>query len=331
VTQHEELRLGLFSPSIVSAIAQRRGLYASAGLAVAEHPVSSSPAQFASLRDGEYHLVLTAPDNVATYRFNAGNPLGERLDVRMVAGVDAGMGLSLVARGGIATVEELRGGKVAVDVPTSGFALVLYAMLERHGLRANEDVELVVAGSTPRRWAALAAGEFDATLLNAGFDVVAEAAGYRRLARVQDVAAPYLGTVLAATGPFLDEHPDTVTSFLTAWDQARRLALDPANADECTRVVAELFDLDGATATDVYRVATDPATGLLPHPAVPHAGLTTVLELRRRQGGFTPARELRELLDGDSGLVEHRFTAGLADTQADGMAEPSPAGTRPVA
>lgn len=302
--------LGIFGPSIVSEIAQRQQLYADAGLAVTEHPVASSPAQFASLRDGEYHLVLTGPDNVATYRLNDENPLGGRLDVRIVAGIDAGMGLSLVARPDVDSVADLRGRKVAVDVPASGFALVLFALLEQHGLRPGEDVEIVTAGSTPRRWAALSEGQFDATLLNAGFDVIAEAAGHRRLARVQDVAEPYLGAVVAGMGTFLDERPDVVRPFLDAWERARAFALDPANAHVCTAVISELFKLEGSTAAAVHRVLTDPAMGLLPDGSVPHEALAPVLDLRRRQGGFAPPRDLAEMLDDASGLVDRRFAGG---------------------
>lgn len=309
MTERRTVQLGLFSPSVISAVAHRRGAYTARRLQVHEHPVSSSPQQFTSLRAGGYDLVLTAPDNVATYRFNHGNPLGEQLDVRIVAGVDAGLGLSLMARESIDSVTQLRGCTVAVDVPTSGFALVLYAMLEQHGLRVDRDLELVSAGSTPRRWAALADGAFDATLLNAGFDLVAEAAGYRRLSRVGDVAAPYLGTVLAATGQTLDERPDLVRSFLGAWSEARSHVLEPANAPEVTEVVTSLFGVPATAARTLYEVQADPDTGLVPDGTVPREALAAVLDLRLRQGGFRPGYELHELLGDESGLVDRRFAA----------------------
>jgi hypothetical protein len=50
------------------------------------------------LLDGDLDLVLTSPDNVATYRFNAATRLGRRADVRIVRPVDHGLGLSLLAR-----------------------------------------------------------------------------------------------------------------------------------------------------------------------------------------------------------------------------------------
>jgi hypothetical protein len=104
-------------------------------------PVTSSPAQFRSLRAGEIDVALTSPDNVLAYRYNPGNPLGELIDARIVATLDRGMGLGLYGRPGL-TAEGLRGARVAVDVPWSGFALALYALADSLGVR-RDDYELL--------------------------------------------------------------------------------------------------------------------------------------------------------------------------------------------
>ena len=83
----------------------------------------------------------------------------------------------------------LRGGVLAVDVPTSGFAFVAYELLARLGLRAGQDYEVSPCGTTPRRATALITGECTMTVLNAGNDLRAEAAGCVRLSRA-DVARP---------------------------------------------------------------------------------------------------------------------------------------------
>lgn len=303
----QRVRLGYFSPSIISAVAQRHGCYRAVGLEVEELAVRSSPQQFESLRQGEYDLVLTAPDNVAAYRFNDDNPLQEPLDVRIVAGVDAGTRLSLVSGPRITAIADLRDRRVAVDVPTSGFALVLYLMLERAGLQAGRDVELVTAGSTPRRWAALRDGEFDATLLNAGFDVLAEASGYLRLTEVGEVVDDYLGTVVAAMGRTLHERTGLVDAFLHAWAQARRHVLDPANRAEVTDLVSDQLSMSSIAAERVTDVLMDPRTGLVRDGRVPRKALASVLELRSIQGGFNPRRVVSDLLDPRSGLVDDRL------------------------
>ena len=100
-------------------------------------------------------MALTSPDNVLAYRYNPRNPLGRLADARMVAAVDRGMGLGLYARPGL-TAADLRGARVGVDVPVSGFALALYALADVLGV-ARDDYELVTLGSTPRRLEALLA------------------------------------------------------------------------------------------------------------------------------------------------------------------------------
>ena len=97
----QTLRLGIFSANVVANWAEEHGVFAAHGLAVQQIPVASSPAQFASLMDGEYDAVLTSPDNVATYVLNERNPLGRRLDLQILRAVDRGGRLSLVGAPGI--------------------------------------------------------------------------------------------------------------------------------------------------------------------------------------------------------------------------------------
>ncbi len=129
---------GTFSPSVLLDVARRTGRLADAGLSVAEVPVASSPGQFRSLVDGEIDVAFTSPDNVLAYRFSPANPLGGVLDVGIVSGIDRGLGLALYGRPGFAGPGQLRGARVGVDVPVSGFALAMYALTESLGVRRGE-------------------------------------------------------------------------------------------------------------------------------------------------------------------------------------------------
>ena len=192
------LHVGTFSPPVVLDVAASTGELEAVGLTVTEHPVTSSPAQFGSLLDGELHVALTSPDNVLAYRFSARNPLQQQLDARIVGAVDRALGLGLYGRPGL-RAEDLRGARVGVDVPTSGFALALYSLADSLGV-SRDEYELVTLGSTPKRLQALLRGECDATMLNAGNELVAEEAGCVRLAGAAERLSPYLGTVVAVVG-----------------------------------------------------------------------------------------------------------------------------------
>lgn len=144
----DHLTLGVFSPSVLLDVATTTGRLAAAGLTVTDVAVPSSPAQFQALARGTYDAVFTSPDNALAYRFLPSNPLGQLLDVEVVAGVDRGLGLVLASRAGFGAPERLRGRRLGVDVPTSGFAFVAYALLEELGVH-RDDVDVVALGSTP--------------------------------------------------------------------------------------------------------------------------------------------------------------------------------------
>ncbi|WP_123023513.1 ABC transporter substrate-binding protein [Mycolicibacterium stellerae] len=281
----DQLKLGVFSPSVLLDVARQTGRLAAAGLDVRDVAVPSSPAQFRSLHDGEYDAVFTSPDNVLAYRFLPANPLGQLFDVEIVAGVDRGLGLCLGARPGVTAPAELSGGRFGVDVPTSGFAFVGYALLEELGL-SHSALEIVALGSTPKRVAALHTGGCDATVLNAGNELVAQMRGCALLADVTRLG-PYLGTVIAR----LREAPgaavvDRLVNALA--DTARSIVAGDLDA-EATGSAARLLSLDDAGAAKHVAVLRDPARGLIGDGSVDAAALRTLVDLR---GRFLPAPEL---------------------------------------
>jgi hypothetical protein len=278
------LRLGIFSANVVADWAAEHGVFRRHGLEVGQLPVASSPAQFRSLLAGEYDAVLTSPDNVATYVLNERNPLERRLDLRIVRAVDGGGRLSLVGGPGVRTAEDLAGRRFGVDVPTSGFAFVGFALLRRAGLEPGRDYEVVTAGATPRRRALLVEGAFEATLLNAGHDARAVREGAHVLGVVDEVASPYLGTVLATRA---DGATPALGALLVAWDEL--LGRQP--------------DTDAEVARRMYDTWLDPVHGLCRGGAVDPAALEAVLRLRAEQGGFEDAHDLATLARPGGGLV----------------------------
>jgi ABC-type nitrate/sulfonate/bicarbonate transport system substrate-binding protein len=270
---------------------------------VTEHPVASSPAQFRSLVAGDLQVALTSPDNVLAYRYNPHNPLGELLDARIVGAVDRALGLGLYARPG-STAEDLRRARIGVDVPHSGFALALYALADRLGVPPDA-YELVTLGSTPQRLQALLAGECDATMLNAGNELLAEAAGCVRLGGVTDHFAPYLGTVVAVVG---EDHLPTARLLVRALTETCAEVLGGALDAEAMKAAQRRLGLDEALARRYVDRLRSPAEGLVPDGVVDRASLETLVALR--------AAWLPETVDGPdvmyAALVEG---SGLVDVR----------------
>ncbi|MFD5700945.1 substrate-binding domain-containing protein [Streptomyces lasiicapitis] len=311
------LTVGVFSPSVLLRVARAAGLLDRHGLAVVEVPVSSSTDQFRGLFDGDLDAAFTSPDNVIAYRFVRDNPLGRTGDARILTALDRGLGLAVYARPGSTGADTLHGTAVGVDVPDSGFAFGLYAVLESLGLKApvigvpaagtsgigasagDGDYEIRSLGATPRRLTALLDGRCAATVLGAGSDLRAEAAGAVRLAGIAEVCGPYLGTVLTAVGPVRAQAAHALSSALA---QTSRLivsrVLDPLVLQEARAAL----DLPADLAARYAARLSDPAEGLVPDGVADRAALETVLGLRLR---YRPGDgSLATALDPARGLLD---------------------------
>lgn len=271
------LTIGTFTPSFLIELARRDGGFSAAGLEVTEESVTSSPQQFRSLADGDYDVIFTNPDNVVAYEFLSDNPLGETMTLRVMAGIDRGLGLGLFR--GPEVADPLHAGRLGVDVAGSGFAFVAYEILARHGV-SLADVTIEALGATPRRVDALVRGECDYTILNAGNDLRATAQGCVAVARVFEVG-PYVGTVLAALRTSDPEALDAQHRFRDVLRATIADVLSGRRDDEIVAIVQPLLDLSDVAARQHLECVHDPTTGLVADGVVDRASMATVVELRR--------------------------------------------------
>jgi ABC-type nitrate/sulfonate/bicarbonate transport system substrate-binding protein len=298
-----EIRLGTFSPSVLLEVARQTGELDRADLAVTEVPASSSPEQFADLFAGRLDAALTNPDNVLAYRCVTANPLGRTGDVRILAAVDRGLGLSLFTGPSVASFAHVRGGTVGVDVRGSGFAFICFELLERAGLIKDSDYQVAELGATPRRAEALLGGLCAATVLNAGNDVVAESRGAHRMASVTEIG-PYVGSVLTATGERLHAQEDVLRALVAVLSRAA-YRITSGEAPQIVRAaIQRRLGLNGQAAGRHLAVLTDAAIGLVPDGRLSIAELETVLMLRGRHtaGGVG---DLDDVVG--SGLIDERL------------------------
>jgi ABC-type nitrate/sulfonate/bicarbonate transport system substrate-binding protein len=291
---------------VLLRVSRRLGLFDQRGLDVLEKPVPSSPAQCRALLDGDLDVALTSPDNVIAYRFVPDNPLGETADVRIVAAIDRGLGLGVYGRPGLTSAADLKGANVGVDVPDSGFAFGLYALLKSLGLD-RDDFRVVTLGSTPRRLEALLAGGCDATMLNAGNELRAEDAGSVRLAGLTEVCHPYLGTVLSTVG---DRRRELVAALADALREATR-EISGGHVDHVViEEASAALKLPEALARRYLERLKNPGEGLVVDGIVDLKAMETVVGLRRK---YMPALVdgvdvLTTALDPSRGLIEPHMT-----------------------
>jgi ABC-type nitrate/sulfonate/bicarbonate transport system substrate-binding protein len=260
--------------------AQGNGIFARHGLEVTLEITPNSKAMAADLFAGRYDLAMTAVDNIVAYVEGQGEAaLPGHADFVALFGADDGM-LNLMAAPDVADIAALRGRAVAVDAMTTGFAFVLKEMLARHGIA--DAVEWVPVGGGAQRLAALLDGKQAATLLNTPLDLVAEARGFRRLARARDVVGPYQGIVGAARPAVVADKHATLAAFMRAFREA--IAWLAAHETESIALLQEKAKMTPEVAARAHAALLDPASGLYRDLRVDLDGLVTVLRLRGAHG-----------------------------------------------
>ena len=299
------ITLGVFYQSLPMMAAQELGYYEREDLDVEYQKVSSSIQQFESLRDDRYDVVQTSPDNVANYRYNAGNPIGTRVDGQGFMGMDYGMMLAVVARPDIESIKDLRGRTVSVDAPASGFAYVLYKILTLHGLRRGEDYTVVSTGGVFDRYRSLMeTDDFDATLLSGGFETRAKNAGYKLLDSVYDIADPYLGVWAAAKSTWLRENAELAAAFIAAYREATRWCFDPANRESCLELLMRAPRTDRSLAEQLYEIQLREGVGNVPDAGIDPAAVLSVLKLREEFDGFEDPQDVDAIARADGELYD---------------------------
>src|SRR5581483_12099288 len=142
-------------------LGMERGVFARHGLDIDLAYTRGSAMTTESLLSGEREVgVLSAGDVVYEVERRAA-------DLFIFMGLNAGI-LALMARPGISTARDLLGGRLGVDDPASGFALVAHRMLRGMGL-SPADYQTVACGGHEPRAQALREGKIDAALVTPPF------------------------------------------------------------------------------------------------------------------------------------------------------------------
>jgi ABC-type nitrate/sulfonate/bicarbonate transport system substrate-binding protein len=258
------------------------GAFARRGLAVEVTPAPNSDEQRSGLADGRYLVAQGAADQAVAMVETA------KADAAIVLGGDGGFN-RLFVQPDIATLADLRGRTLAVDVPDTGWSFALYRILANHGLGPGE-YALTAVGAPARRFAAMRRDRsVAAAVLNPPFSIHASRAGLRDMGTVVAALGRYQGFVSYVMRAWARANADTLVAYIAAYLEGLRWAQDPVNRLAAVALYAEWLALPQDIAAEVYAAAIDPAEGLAADAALDLAGLATVLRLRADFVGKTPA------------------------------------------
>jgi ABC-type nitrate/sulfonate/bicarbonate transport system substrate-binding protein len=247
-----------------------------------------------NLHAGKFDIALTAIDNAVAYDEGQGEAdLGGPANFVALFGIENGM-LGILSVPEIKAVSELKGKRLSVDAPTTGFAFALYGMLERSGIKPSE-VEIVRVGGGAQRLEALLKREQDGTLLNTPLDLVAEAKGFNRLLIATDVLGAYQGISGIARRDLAAKDRSRIVAFIRGFHASVNWLADPANRNEGVDLLTtRMKGMDRALAERAYERLLDPKTGIYRDLGIDQEGLKTVLRLRS-----TYAKPEKTLSDAD--------------------------------
>jgi ABC-type nitrate/sulfonate/bicarbonate transport system substrate-binding protein len=236
-----------------------------------------------AIMEDRYALATTAFDNIVAYAEGQGEFAAPGFDLVAFLGVHSGLN-SLIARPEIGTVEDLRGRTVAVDALGTGYAFLLFGLLEGRGLLPGRDYSVLSVGSGERRLEALESGKAQAALMSAPSDLRALASGCRMLGDATQVFGRYQGSVYAARRVFARNHADELARFARAIKGAHAAVYaDPAGSLDILR--ARLQGVSDNDAARIYARLTSSAGGLAPEAETDVEGVRNVLALRARWSG----------------------------------------------
>jgi len=262
-----------------------RGFFADRLLDVEVQYTPNSDEQRAGLAMGQFEIAHSGIDNAVAMVELA------REDVAVVMGGDAGMNEFMV-RPEITTFADIRGKLLAVDAPTTSYALLAKKILKNNGLIEGRDYSVKAVGGTQPRAAALATTpELAAGMVSPPFSFALRNQGLRSLGRVDELVGPYQATSAFVMREWGKANAAVLERYLAAYITATRHAMKPANRVAMTSLLAERFKLDSTTARQTYDALMTPGFGLAADARLDMAGFRNVLAIRAEIGANATAAE----------------------------------------
>ena len=278
----DRIRIIGFSKPPALAVALRGGGFAREGIEPIFTRTPSSERQIQGLLAGEWDVAHTAVDNVFEYVD------AEDADLVLVLVGEVGTDIRLLAREATG-IASLRGRRLGVDSPRSGYALMAYLILEKNGIGRGAYEVLQVGGST-ERGRALVAGVVDFAMLGTPHDEQAVAAGCHVLAEAARYIPGYPALTVAVRRSWGVAHRDLLVRYSRALLTAIRTAADPAQRAATIGALAAELDGDPALAERTYDRAARAREGSAP-PSIGEmrAAAGRALEMRRAVAGGSGA------------------------------------------
>ncbi len=276
-TAQTHVKIGIVSPTFGHApfyVARAKGFYQAEGLVGEVIVMNRDDLILQSLVSDSIQFGNATPSAVFLARDQG------LTDLKMIAGSFNGTTYSILALAKFKTLESLKGAKLAVSSLQAGSTQVLKYILKQRGLIYPRDYNLIRAGGTTLRWAALQTEQVDAAILAEPVSQIAMEKGFVNLGDAYKLVPGFqLASVSVREGWAL-KNKDLVLRFLRAFHNSLKWLHD--NRAEAMELLPKITNLPKQyvqSAWETYTKAIWPRDGRS-NPK----GLQLVIDLMNEDG-----------------------------------------------
>jgi ABC-type nitrate/sulfonate/bicarbonate transport system substrate-binding protein len=286
VMAEDLIRIGLFNKDASIIAAQEKGFLKAENIRVEINTVTDSPTLLRNLISGKYDLILNNADNVIAWAEGQGaDP--QPNDFIIFLGGSQGVKQRLAVHPSINNYKDIKGKALAVDAPTTGFAIIMIAILKKNGLELNRDYTLKAFGNTVARAEAIDRGEAVGAMMGMT-DAEIEKRGFKVLARAEDHVAHYARGLGATRREWANANEELLVRFIRANIRATDWVMDGKNKDEVIKILLPENKNNRARAEEQYEESTSARFGFTPRGRIDLEGIRTIIQLRETAGLMKP-------------------------------------------
>lgn len=280
------IKIGLFNKDAAVIAAEDKGFLKAENIRVEIDTVTDSPTLLRNLISGRYDLILNNADNVIAWAEGQGaDP--QKNDFVIFLGGSQGVRQKLAVTSDIREFSDLKGKVLAVDAPTTGFAIIAISILKKHGLELTRDYTFKSFGNTAKRASAMSRGEASGAMMGMSDEEIKKL-GFKILARSEDHVPHYARGLGATRRQWANANDALLERFIRAMIRATDWVMDGKNKQEVIKMLLAENKNSQARATEMYEDTISTRFGLTPRSRIDLAGIRTIIELRETAGLMKP-------------------------------------------
>ncbi len=194
-------------------VAYEQGLFTKNGLDVTMDYIATSPLLTAAMLSGEVQIAEAAEEVVITSGL-------EGSDLVIVASGGERLLFSLYTKSDLGKVEDLKGKKIGVTRRGSSTDFAARFLINKIGMKPDQDVALIAIGGVPEILTALLGGAIDGGVVSPPTTIKAKQAGFKELVDISSLDLPFYQAPVVARKSWVKDNPETLRKFMKAYVEA---------------------------------------------------------------------------------------------------------------